>query len=94
MTVHEVAFFNRLQLLLLGVNEDHVRIAALTDLDRCARSDRDHVDLDSRFFLEQGKQIVEQPGILRARGGRHFDARLGKGRGCTADDCKSENQYE
>ena len=76
MPVHEKAFFHGLQLLLLRMDEDHVGVAALADLDGRAGAHGDHVDLDAGLFLEDRQQIVKQPGILRAGGGRALDPRF------------------
>ena len=74
MAVHEPAFLDSLELLLLCMHEDDIRIAALADLDGSAGSDGYHIDLDAGLLLKDRQNIIEQARVLRARGRRATDA--------------------
>ena len=53
-----------------GVGQEEVRIALAAHAQGRARSDRDHTDADARAFGERRDQLVQEPGVPNARGGR------------------------
>jgi hypothetical protein len=68
--------------LLLGlrrVHEQDVGLTAPAELDGLPTADRQRLDLPAGVGGEGGQQLVEQPGVLGARGGGE-DQRLLVGR--------------
>ena len=57
---HVKAFLHCLQLLLLGMDKDEVRIAPLSNLDRRAGAYSNNVHFDSGLLLEDRQDVVEQ----------------------------------
>jgi molybdate-binding protein len=57
-------------LVVGGVHEQDVGLAAGTELDRLAAADRDALHLTAALALEGGNEHVEEARVLRARGGR------------------------
>jgi hypothetical protein len=66
-------------LQLAGMHQHHIDVAGLTELERLAGADGDHVDLAIVLLLEGGEQDLEQAGVLGRGGGRHLQTLLGGG---------------
>ena len=92
MPVHEIAFLDCLQLLFLGMHEDHIGVAPLADLDGRARSDGNNIDLDAGLFLEERQDMIEQARVLRARGRRATDTGFGKSDRTDQQECQSDQK--
>ncbi len=56
-----------------GVSQQHVGVAPPPHGQGLSRADRDGLDLIAGPLLEQRQQLIEQPGVLGARGGRKND---------------------
>src|SRR6516165_3844647 len=69
---HAKAFRNKFLFCLLGMRQHHVGLAAAPHVERLAGAMGDDFNVDAALLLEQGKNKIEEPGILgRSRRGNH-----------------------